>query len=328
MHAGDLTLPGDERFEALKRAFFARLRIGNAVVTRVVEWLGDLAAATQLFPHTPITAWQQHADLLTPAFWDPDTQRCRLAVQTWVVEVEGLTIVVDTGVGNDRHRPQLPAFHRLHTDYLESLEGAGFDRYSVDVVVNSHIHADHVGWNTTLRNGVWEPTFPNARYFVPAEDYRYFHPENAEAMRPAATPDEAARFAGMRVVFDDSILPVDDAGQLVTWSGEYQLSPSLRLAAAPGHTPGSSVLWLIGPPSMVFAGDLIHTPLQFLRPDDPCALDLDAAEAASSRRRVLAEAAQRNAIVVPAHYPGRGGASIHQYGNAFRVERWLECASI
>lgn len=305
-----------------------RTKIGNVVLTRVVEWLGGLAPATELFPETPVAAWQQHADLLAPDFWDPDTGRCRLAVQTWVLEVDGLTVVVDTGVGNDRNRPQTPAFHQLRTDFLKSLEGAGVDRHGVDVVVNTHIHNDHVGWNTLLRDDVWEPTFPNARYVVSAEDYHYFHPDNATMMRAARTPDELARFAGMRLVFDDSIVPVDNAGQLVTWSGEYQLSPSLRLSAAPGHTPGSSVLWLAGPPPMVFVGDLTHTPLQILRPDDPCAFDLDFGVAAATRRRLLAEAAQRSAVVVPGHYPGHGGASIHPRGSAFDVDAWLELGSI
>jgi glyoxylase-like metal-dependent hydrolase (beta-lactamase superfamily II) len=302
--------------------------IGNAVVTRVVEWHGELATAEQLFPETPAAAWREHVDQLAPAFWNPDSDRCRLAIQTWVVEVDGLTVLVDTGVGNDRNRPQSPVFHRLKTPFLEALVGAGVEPGDVDVVVNTHIHLDHVGWNTMLRYGAWQPTFPNARYVVPAADYWYFHPDNASNVQAPRTDDEQARLAGMRLVFEDSISPVDDAGQVVTWSDDYQLSRSLRLRAAPGHTPGSSVLWLDGPPNAVFVGDITHTPLQIRRPDDPCAFDIDFASAALSRRRVLAEAASSNAVVIPAHYPGHGGASLHPHDGAFQVDRWLGLTSI
>lgn len=305
-----------------------RTRMGNAVVTRVVEWQGEMATAQRLFPETPAAAWTEHVDELAPAFWNPDSDRCRLAIQTWVVEVDGLTVLVDTGVGNDRNRPQSPTFHRLKTPFLEALVAAGVQPGNVDVVVNTHIHLDHVGWNTMLRDGAWQPTFPNARYVVPAADYWYFHPDNASNLRAPRTDDEQARLAGMRLVFEDSISPVDDAGQVVTWSDDYPLSPSLRLRATPGHTPGSSVLWLDAPPKAVFVGDITHTPLQILRPDDPCAFDLDFAAAALSRRRVLAEAAGCNAVVIPAHYPGHGGASLHPRDGAFQVDRWLGLTSI
>ena len=249
-----------------------------------------------------------------------------MAVQRWVIRVYGLTVVVDTGVGNDRNRPQNPVFHRLDTDFATSLELVGVDRAEVDVVVNTHIHLDHVGWNTFHDAGAWRPTFPNARYLVSAEDYHYFHPDNAGSRRAPRTPDEHARFEGMRIVVEDSILPIAQSGQLVTWSNEHRLSPSLHLSPAPGHTPGSAVLWL--GESAVFVGDLTHTPLQIYRPDDPCSFDLDATEASVSRRRVLAQAAARRALVVPAHYPGHGAAYVVDDGDGFRPDGWAATSAI
>jgi len=163
-----------------------------------------------------------------------------------VVRVAGSTILVDTGVGNDRDRPQIPPFAYLRTGFLDRLAAAGVDPARVDVVINTHIHYDHVGWNTHLVGGVFVPTFPNATYLVSREDYEYFHPDNAANMRPAETTDERRRFAGIRLVFNDSIAPVAQAGQLQLWSGRHDL-PGLpiRLEAAPGHTPGSS---LVAPP--------------------------------------------------------------------------------
>ena len=303
------------------------VRMGDAVVTRVVEWLGDIAPAHELFPDTPPAAWLDHAGLLEPEFWDSATDRCRMAIQTWVVRVDGLTVLVDTGVGNGRNRPQNSLFHHLATPFLQSLHDAGIERNDVDVIVNTHIHLDHVGWNTVRSDDGWTPTFPNARYLVPAADYDYFHPDRAAAMRPATSDDERARFDGMRLIFEDSILPVEKAGQLSTWSQHYQVSPRLSLHAAPGHTPGSSVLWLGD--LAVFVGDVLHTPLQIHRPDDRCSFDLDAATARASRRRVLAEARSRGAVVFPSHFPGRGAVSLDSHDSkAFQPSQWINVSSI
>jgi glyoxylase-like metal-dependent hydrolase (beta-lactamase superfamily II) len=151
------------------------VRLGRASVTRVVEFQFELG--TRFFAGTPASGWRDHADLLVPDFFDPDTDQWRIAVQSWVIEVDGLTVVVDTGVGNDRQRPQTPALDHLNTGFLTALQSAGVDRDAVDVVVNTHIHSDHVGWNTLLDNGTWVPTFPNARYVAPAADYRHFAPD-------------------------------------------------------------------------------------------------------------------------------------------------------
>src|ERR1700757_4670995 len=135
-----------------------RVRFGRANVARVVELRFDLA--TRFFPRTPPLGWQDNADLLVPDFFDPDTDQWHIAVQSWVIEVDGLTVVVDTGVGNDRRRPHMPSLDHLNTGFLAALRSAGIDRNAVDVVVNTHIHSDHVGWNTMGENGAWVPTFP------------------------------------------------------------------------------------------------------------------------------------------------------------------------
>jgi glyoxylase-like metal-dependent hydrolase (beta-lactamase superfamily II) len=292
-----------------------KTRLGRASVTRVLELRLDLGAGS--FPRTPPSGWRDNADLLVPDFFDPDTDRWHAAVQSWVIEVDGLTVVVDTGVGNDRARPHMPPLDHLNTGFLATLQSAGVDRNAVDVVVNTHIHSDHVGWNTMRDNDVWAPTFPNARYLVPAADYHHFEPGGPSAQRH-----------GDQLVFADSVAPIDAAGQLVAWSHDYQISRSLRLRPAPGHTPGSSVLWLDAGEPAVFVGDLTHSPLQLRRPDDACAFDIDAAAAAITRRRIFTEAAHARAAVIPAHYPGRGGATIRAVDDRFDVDRWLDIESL
>ncbi len=296
-----------------------RFRLGRAAVTRVVELRFSLGASS--FPCTPTAGWRDNAELLTPEFFDPETGQWHIAIQSWVIQVDGLTVVVDTGVGNDRDRPHMPPLDHLNTGFLDALGSAGIDRDAVDVVVNTHIHSDHVGWNTMLAPHIggdtWVPTFPNARYLVPAADYRHFAPDGPAGRQP-----------GDQIVFADSVLPVDEAGQLVLWSGDHQLSPSLRLRPAPGHTPGSSVLWLNAGRPAVFVGDLTHSPLQLRRPDDACAFDVDAPAAAVTRRRIFTEAAAAGAAVIPAHYPGRGGATIRAVKDHFDVDRWLDTESL
>ncbi|TPG29667.1 MBL fold metallo-hydrolase [Mycolicibacterium hodleri] len=289
-----------------------RIRLGEATVTRVVET--QIEMRTSLFAGTPAEAWAANADLLEPDFWNRDAEQWRITMQIWVVEVDGLTVVIDTGVGNDRHRPHMPPLDHLSTNFLADFLRAGFDPAGVDVVINTHLHTDHVGWNTHLVDGAWVPTFPNARYVMPEADLRYFG------------PDGPGHNDAMANVFADSVIPVD--AQIEPWANDLALSESLRLRPAAGHTPGSSVLWLDAGKPAVFVGDLTHCPIQIPRPDDPCAFDVDSAAAAATRKRVFTEASRSRAFVIPAHYPGHGGTTLVARGDRFAADDWLDLPRI
>ncbi|WP_317985919.1 MBL fold metallo-hydrolase [Streptomyces sp. 5-10] len=185
-----------------------------------------------------------------------------VSVQTWVLRGQGRTILVDTGLGNDK-----PRVHGLLAnrdgDFLHRLAAIGVQPEDVDTVVNTHLHTDHVGWNTRLENGEWAPTFPNAQYLMHKADFDYWNPAN-NIPRKSDFGDPADSRAG----FDDSVLPVHRAGQALLWEGdEHSIAAGLSLQLAPGHTPGSTVLKLhSGTDRAFFVGDLIHTPLQFLTP--------------------------------------------------------------
>ncbi|MGH3867847.1 MAG: MBL fold metallo-hydrolase [Pseudonocardiaceae bacterium] len=294
---------------------------------RVLEWSGPIKTVTDILPDASPEEWRAHRSLLVPDFWDPGTGGYLCHIQTWVVRVAGRTILIDTGAGNDRDRPQIPLFANLHTGFLDRLAAAGVDPAAVDVVINTHIHDDHVGWNTRLAGGQFVPTFPNATYLAPRADYDYFHPGNAANMRPAETEDERRRFAGIQLVFEGSIAPVERAGQLRPWNGQYDL-PGLpvTLEATPGHTPGSSLVALRTGQGALFAGDLLHSPIQILHPEQRCSFDLDPVQTRATRRSVLARAAAEKALLLPAHLGGHSGATITtaapDTGNGFTIERW------
>ncbi|MFO7251912.1 MAG: MBL fold metallo-hydrolase [Actinomycetes bacterium] len=299
------------------------LMLGDVEITRVVEWAGDFSTVGAIIPGADAETWRANEDWLAPRFWNPADDAYRCHVQTWVLRSEGRTILVDTGVGNDRDRPQVPAFAHLHTDFLDRLRAAGVEPEDVDIVVNTHIHYDHVGWNTRRQDGEWVPTFPRATYLIPRADNLYFDPATARRSRPPRDENERARWEGGRLVFEDSVAPVHRAGRVVLWEDSHRIDGNLLLEAAPGHTPGSSVLTLrSGTDRAVFVGDLLHSPVQLLNPAWNSRFDDDLELAARTRERYLSRAADLGELVIPAHWPGPGAAEVRRAGGAFAVRAW------
>jgi len=299
------------------------LEIGDVTITRVVEWSGAIRTAHEIVPDSTPEQWQEHRDQLVPDFWSPDDDGYLCAIQSWIIRSEGRTIVVDTGAGNDRTRPQVPQFDHLATEFLPNLERAGVRPEDVDVVVNTHVHYDHVGWNTLLRNGEWVPTFPNATYLIPRIDRDYFDPVN-EHRRPAPRTDaDRLRRRGSHLVFADSVEPILRRGLATLWDAEHRVDANLVLHAAPGHTPGSSLLRLrSGGDQAVFVGDMLHSPVQIWAPHANSCFCEDPRQARETRRRVLAEAADTHTLVFPAHFPGSGAVRIDRDGERFAVREW------
>lgn len=305
----------------------ATLHLDDVTVTRVIEWQGAIRTVGEILPDTAAADWSDHRDWLAPDFWNPETDAWQCRIQTWVIRAAGRTILVDTGVGNDRERPGMPAFAHWHTDFLARLHAAGVDPEGVDVVINTHLHSDHVGWNTQLVDGAFVPTFPNAVYLVPQQDYDYFHPDHAADRRPPQSEDEHRRLAGMRQLFADSVTPLERSGQLRLWRDRYDFRGlPVSLTPAPGHTPGSSIVELRAGRGALFVGDLLHSPLQILHPDHRCCFDLDAAQARASRRQILARAAHEGWLLLPGHFPGHGATTIRSATGEtdFTIARWAK----
>jgi len=297
-----------------------QITLGDVVITRVEETHGPIMAPGDFFPGSPNAVWEANKEMLSPDHLDPETNLIAVATQTWVLQSEGKTILIDTGVGNGKERPYVPQWGHLNTDFLGNLERAGFKPEDVDVVVNTHLHVDHVGWNTYLEGNAWVPTFPNAVYLMAKADFDFWNPVN----------ETNPRFGrGNQNVFEDSVLPVHQAGQTILWEERYSIDGTLTLELAPGHTPGSSVLKLVsGSDRALFAGDLLHTPLQIVNPDMHSCFCEDIPAANATRRRLLGWAADANALVLPAHLVGHGGAEVARNGDAFAIKRWAPFAKL
>lgn len=288
--------------------------LGDVEVIRVVEWQGAFAPARGLVPESGAEVWRDNEDWLAPDHWEPDGDRAVAALQTWVLRSGGRTVLVDTGVGNGRERPDSPQFHHRQGDFLGGLARVGVRPEDVDVVVNTHVHADHVGWNTVGVDGGWQPAFPNAQYLIPAADDFHFGPDNSYGN--GLNEDD-------RLIYEDSIAPVHRAGLTVLWDGTHRIDEHLTLESAPGHTPGSSVLRLAsGSDRAVFVGDLLHSPVQILTPTCNSCFCLDADQAVASRRRILERAAAERELVVPAHFGGAGAVEVRREGGGFALGRW------
>jgi len=296
------------------------LIFGDVSVTRAVESVGSIGMTPdQFFPGTDPSAWEGHESWLRPFFLESDgdstmTSTARTAFQTWILRSGGKTILIDAAIGNDKKRPDVPSWDHLQTAFLDRLAEAGVTPSEVDVVVNTHLHADHVGWNTSLVDGTWVPTFPNAQYLIAREDLDFWNPETGSAtvMGP-----------GAHEVWADSVQPLLDAGLVTSWTGEHAIDGALTLEAAPGHTPGSSILRLrSGDAEALFVGDILHNPAQVVDVHTSSCFDEDTTTAYATRDRIFTDAASRGVPMFPAHFGGHGGFTVTKTGEDFAIDAW------
>ncbi|MFJ6291744.1 MBL fold metallo-hydrolase [Streptomyces griseoviridis] len=296
----------DERVQSLV--------LGNVEVIRIVEWHEPFLPTSGMFPGAGTEVWKANEEWLAPDHWEPDSDLAVLALQSWVLRSGGRTVLVDTGAGDGRERPGMGPFHQARSDFLGLLARAGVRPQEVDVVVNTHLHVDHVGWNTLDADGQWVPTFPHAQYLIPAADDFHYGRDNAYG--------NGAQEAD-RLIYEDSIRPLHEAGQAVLWDGLHQIDEHLTLESAPGHTPGSSVLRLAsGSDRAVFVGDLLHSPVQILDPCCNSSACLDPEQAVASRRRILGRAADERELLVPAHFAGAGALEVRRNRAGFDLGPW------
>jgi len=286
-----------------------RWRVGDVAITRIVESGGGASPLfasvppTFLFSNLSAEAVQAQA-WLRPNFATA-AGRLIASIHAFVVESRGRTIVVDTCVGNDKVR-DLAAWSGLSGPFLADFAAAGFALDRVDAVLCTHLHSDHVGWNTRLVDGRWLPTFPRARYLLSRLDYD----------RLAAADDENSH-----EVMADSLAPVVAAG-LVDWvDTSHAITDEVRLEPTPGHTAGHvSVRVRSAGAEAVIAGDLMHHPIQCCDPRIESRFNADSEQALATRVRFLREQADRDVLVLGTHFAAPTGGRIVSSGEAWRFD--------
>jgi len=291
------------------------IQLGDVSVTRIMEYYGpDTLTPETFFPSAPSSFWPQNEQWLRPDFWDPETNIVQVATQSWLLMSNGKNILVDAGAGNHKERPYVPGWAHMNTNFIANLQAAGLQPSDINIVINTHLHIDHVGWNTYLDGRRWVPTFPNARYLMTSRDFEFWNPTGPH------TPNLGR---GNQNVFEDSVLPVWEAGLVDLWDEEHIIDNNLRLELAPGHTPGSSVLALNSQGvSALFVGDMVHTPMQILHPENNSCFCEDPDQARETRLRFLARAATDDSLVFPAHFGGHGAARVSADGDGFKLSEW------
>jgi glyoxylase-like metal-dependent hydrolase (beta-lactamase superfamily II) len=237
-----------------------------------------------------------------------------MPVHSWLLQVGRYNVLIDTCLGNDKPRPELAEGHMLHTRYRQRLEGLGVTTDDIDFVLCTHLHVDHVGWNTRLENGCWVPTFPNACYVLSKTEYE-------AAKKQASDPASALQ---LRHVFEDSIQPVVEAGKARLVDGAHEVVDQITLRPAPGHSPGHFRIELRSQGAIgVFAGDLLHSPIQIPLWEWSTRVCWDKRLAAASRHELLEFCASENALLLPGHFEAPHVGRIKHAAEAFAVDfRW------
>jgi glyoxylase-like metal-dependent hydrolase (beta-lactamase superfamily II) len=286
---------------------FAPLAVGDARLDRVVDVERFELALGWLFPDADPGALAEHRHWLDPRYMQGEA--LALSIHSVVLRVAGRVILIDTCVGEHKPRPRQSRWHeRENTPYLARLGALGIAPDNVDLVFCTHLHADHVGWNTRLKNGRWAPTFPNARYLIGRTELAHWE---------ATLKTESAAMVN-HGSYADSVLPVIEAGRVDLVEGEHEVLDGLSVRSLPGHTPGQVGLSLRRQEQgCLIVGDAIHHPVQLVRPDWSSGLCADPAMARQTRRAFLNEVADRGDWLVPMHFMDTTGLRIRRSGDAF-----------
>jgi glyoxylase-like metal-dependent hydrolase (beta-lactamase superfamily II) len=284
-------------------------KVGDTTITKLTEVVfpefSDVIPAA-----TPEVVKQ--VKWLFPHFVTPEGH-LSLSIHSLIVDTPGAKLIVDTCIGNGRDRDPFEVMHMLSTSYMEDMKAAGYHPDGIDYVLCTHLHVDHVGWNTQLVNGKWVPTFPNASYLMGKQDLEFWGSIDAN------TDVEFMQI--QRKVFDDSLQPILDAGLAKPVDGPAEVCEGVRLIPTPGHTPGHcSVLIESRGETAMITGDFIHHPIQFNDPGLVSPFDVDNDQAVATRRRVFGEYADSPTLIIGTHFAGPTAGRLVRDGDTYRLD--------
>jgi len=282
------------------------ITVGDFRIDRAVEHEGPFLCPDELLVGFDPDVLERNRDWLGHTI-DPSTGRMRMSFHSFVLRTARHTILIDTCMGNDKERPLRPIGHRRNTDFPAVIAAGGVKPEEVDFVMCTHLHWDHVGWNTRLQDGRWVPTFPNARYVMARTEYEHRDAAHASGDRSMHS-----------LAFADSILPLIHAERAVIVDDDHALEDGVWLQSYPGHTPGTVVINVESRGARgVFAGDVLHTPLQLACPDLSSIACHDQGLSRRSRRAFIEQHADTGNLVMPAHFLAPSAGQIVRRDSAF-----------
>lgn len=281
-----------------------RWQIGDVRITKIVE-IEALGGMSFILPQAQPEAVKP-LSWMVPHFMNEEGKLIA-SVHALVVETPTLTVVVDTCIGNDKERMPNKNWHKMQTRFLEDFRAAGFDPEKIDAVLCTHLHVDHVGWNTYWDGSAWKPTFPNARYLMAKHEFEYW-----ERHEDAVTPHQ---------VFLDSVAPVVEAGLVDLVETTHEVCPEVSLVPTLGHTPGHvSVRIQSQGEEALITGDFLHHPCQMAHPEWASAVDYDAEASTATRWRMLEAYAGTENLLIGTHFAGPTAGRVVKDGDVFRLD--------
>lgn len=281
-------------------------QVGDLTVVRALEMITPFDPMT-FFPETTRADWAPHEGWLKPTAMDPESGALLFPIQSYLVRTAHHTILIDSCVGNHKERPNRPFWHMKSDDtYMQALHALGVTPQDIDFVMCTHLHSDHVGWNTRLVDDRWVPTFPNAKYV--------FTRKELEAW-------ELGHEKFARAPLEDSVLPVIAAGQAELVTNDYALDDEVWLEPTPGHTPDHVAICLASQGQRaVMCGDVMHSPIQCLHPEWTAWPDWDPELAKQTRRALMERYVDTDTLICTAHFPLPSAGHIVPDGDAFRFD--------
>lgn len=286
-----------------------RFAIGDATIDVIVDDDDFGLPLSEFLPGYDRGLIEAHRSTLEPVFIDLARDVAKHAIQSFVVRAGGRTLLIDACIGEHKDIPEIPGWHqRRGSGFLDRLHACGVDPADIDLVFCTHLHVDHVGWNTRQDNGRWQPTFPNARYLFGRRELADWMVQHDAGRAP---PIHAR-------ALEQSVIPIVEAGRVDLVDDGHELGPGLRLVPLPGHTSGQMGLSVDYPRHRaIFCGDAVHNPVQIFQPGLSTSSCSDPQLAHETRTKILAEAADSGRLVIPAHFRGSRCAHIRRDGNGY-----------